>query len=744
MCINKSILSVAVSIALTACAGGGGGGSGVNPPIAPPPGGGGSGGGTNPPPTEMVNPGRVTLKTDAAGNAIVPVKVGVIDTGFNVNHEELKDVVTDAQDFGGSGTIIDDKYPHGTNVAQVIGGSNVGYSGNVELLLGKVADTNGIITSSTTGAAGEWAIDNGAKIVNLSLGGAISGVSDAKMKGMYDKAVAKDALIVMAAGNNGQNLSSDPFNFKDDSIFAAGNEAYKEHSLIVGALDTNGNLASYSNHAGENKDVQDRFLVAPGDNVVAKPDQVGKPKPGETDNFDGTSSAAPVVSAAAATIRAYWSHMTAKQTADLLLKTADKTFSDLYSKNNCGTSGTENCGYFYFGQGQLDLEAALKPQGTTKIVTGASVDGESFTMASTRMSLPAAFGDAAAKGLNVQAAYFDDLGRDYGFKLANMTSAASRVSFAEKMNSVVYGGVQSAANNGVRSYAAFDGDGNRALSFTEAEVGEYGFSFVSGKGDQVQREQLDVATLSLDGGMLANYDQAHGLGASMKLNDNLKISTKAFTATGADTLSNNSGSAARYESALSIAAGKDTTATIGFAQTADNGTALGLSGKGAMRLSNSVTDSLMIGLHSRLGAGYSAFANAELGRMSMDNGNNGLIRGLDGVKTSQFAMGLAWVGSLIDGKTSHMIAAISQPLRVDAATASLNVPVGRTDDGKVIYEQRKANLTPSGRQINAELAFNQMVSKTASFGFNAVYARDAGHIKGETDWIIMSTYQTRF
>ena len=746
---RHTALSIAVALALTACASGGGGGGSTA--VAPAPGGGGSGSGSgsntgsgSTQPAAWVTPERVILATDAAGNAVVPVKVGVLDSGFNVNHQEFQGVVAGAGDFGNTGTLLDDKVVHGSYVAQIIAGVHAGYSGNVRLLLGKAADPSGLIYTSTVGRAGEWAIDNGARVVNLSLDGALTSISAGQLKGMYDRAVANQAVLVMAAGNNGKNLSADPQYFGNDALFAAGNQSYQSLSLIVGALDSNRHLAAYSNYAGGNKAVQQRFLVAPGDNQVVRQEQTAPPQAGDTIRFSGTSSATPVVAAAAATLRANWTHLSAGQTADLLLQSADKTFSSLYASNSCGGTGNENCGYFYFGQGRLDLASAMKPQGKTVIPTGSTVDGPSHTVATTRLALPAAFGDAASRQLNVNAAFIDGYGRDYAFRLSQLATGTNSMRLAERMDTLVNGSRQSFATPYGNAYAAFDGDGQRTLSLASAEVGNLGFTFVSGKGDQVQQEPLGVETLSLSGGLLAHYAQAHGLGASMKLDGGVKISTRAFTASEASTLQDNAGTGARYESSVSFTPREGTTASIGLAQTADRGTALGMAGKGALNLGNSVTDSLLLGLSTRLNGGYSAFANAEFGRMGMDNGTSSLIRSLEGVRTSQFALGLSWAGLLADGKASQFVAALSQPLRVDAATALLNLPVGRTDDGKVRYEVRSTNLTPSGRQLNAEIAFRQQLTKSASFGVNAVYARDAGHVRGDTDWIVMGSYRARF
>ena len=68
-----------------------------------------------------------------------------------------------------------------------------------------------------------------------------------------------------------------------------------------------------------------------------------------------------------------------------------------------------------------------------------------------------------------------------------------------------------------------------------------------------------------------------------------------------------------------------------------------------------------------------------------------------------------------------------QPMRLDSATATLNVPVGRLNDGTVIRETREASLSPSGRQQDFELGYTFLPSNRTALQFNLVHTLEPGH-----------------
>ena len=139
------------------------------------------------------------------------VKVGVLDTGIDVDHPDLKvtgGVCTVAVKYCSKGTSYDDDDGHGTHVAGVIAAkqNNLGILGiapNVELYaikaLGRVDSS-----SSTTIAKGiEWAIENNIDILNLSI---ITLDSDTIIQRFIETAYDDGMIIIGAAGNEGATI----------------------------------------------------------------------------------------------------------------------------------------------------------------------------------------------------------------------------------------------------------------------------------------------------------------------------------------------------------------------------------------------------------------------------------------------------------------------------------------------------------------------------------------------------------
>ena len=139
------------------------------------------------------------------------VKVGVLDTGIDVDHPDLKvsgGVCTVAVEYCSKGTSYDDDDGHGTHVAGIIAAKQnnlgiIGIAPNVELYaikaLGKVDSS-----SSTTIAKGiEWAIENNIDILNLSI---ITLDSDPIIQKFIEAAYDDGMIIIGAAGNAGTTI----------------------------------------------------------------------------------------------------------------------------------------------------------------------------------------------------------------------------------------------------------------------------------------------------------------------------------------------------------------------------------------------------------------------------------------------------------------------------------------------------------------------------------------------------------
>ena len=209
---------------------------------------------------------------------------------------------------------------HGTHVAGIIAANrtnNIGVKGvadNVRIMSVR-AVPDGDERDKDVANAIIYAVDNGAKVINMSFGKTYP-----YNKAAVDKAVkyaeSKDVLLIHAAGNDGVDVDKNIF--YPCRKFANGKKA--NNWVEVGALSwkKGANLpASFSNYGKKTVD-----LFAPGVDIYSAKSGGGYL------NESGTSMASPVTAGVAAVIRSYFPNLTAKQVKKILEKSVDKDFKD--------------------------------------------------------------------------------------------------------------------------------------------------------------------------------------------------------------------------------------------------------------------------------------------------------------------------------------------------------------------------------------------------------------------------------
>jgi len=237
----------------------------------------------------------------AAGYDGTGVKVAVLDTGIDTTHPDLAPQVVASANFSTSDAL--DHVGHGTHVASILAGtgamSNGKYKGiasGAKLLSGKVLDETGVGTESGIIAGMQWAVQQGADIVNMSIGSPDQpGVSPVEAA---VNTLSNQALFVIAAGNSGPG---------DSTLTSPGSA---EAALTVGAVNSSDALADFSSRGprlGDSGLKPD--LTAPGVGITAAAAPgsifdvvipgVPHPAPGYL-TFSGTSMATAHVSGAAA------------------------------------------------------------------------------------------------------------------------------------------------------------------------------------------------------------------------------------------------------------------------------------------------------------------------------------------------------------------------------------------------------------------------------------------------------------
>ena len=253
------------------------------------------------------------------------VVVAVLDGGVDYKHEDLRDNIwTNSGEIAGNGKdddgngFIDDVYGwnfhdddndtldrdgHGTHVAGTIAGADndygvTGIAYDAQIMPVKVLDDSGAGYNSSIADGIYYAVDNGADVINLSLGGEYP---SRDIESAVEYAHENGVTVVMAAGNSSGQTPMYPANYAD------------EYGIAVGAVDKNNQLADFSNRAGNDELA---YVTAPGVNIYSTvPDD-------EYESYSGTSMAAPHVSGAVALMLSADPNLTPDEIREIITESA--------------------------------------------------------------------------------------------------------------------------------------------------------------------------------------------------------------------------------------------------------------------------------------------------------------------------------------------------------------------------------------------------------------------------------------
>lgn len=257
------------------------------------------------------------------------VTVAVVDSGVDMNHPDLAGRVrSDGHDFVDGDNDPRDENGHGTHVSGIIAATLnnaegiTGLAPGVKILPVRVMDAEGWGDDPTIAAGIRYAYQNGAKVINLSLGITVMSTSDTSpdISAAISEAQNAGALVVVASGNDFVPL---PNGIASDN----------PDVLVVAASDSNDEPAPFSN-TGPWVDV-----TAPGEDILATMPTyevyiTGDAVPADErynqdyDYLSGTSMAAPYVSALAALVFSAHPDWTATQVQEAIKSSASR---DIYT-----------------------------------------------------------------------------------------------------------------------------------------------------------------------------------------------------------------------------------------------------------------------------------------------------------------------------------------------------------------------------------------------------------------------------
>ncbi|WP_245964388.1 S8 family peptidase [Sphingorhabdus wooponensis] len=354
------------------------------------------------------------------------VTVGIIDSGIDPNsHEFSGRIHAQSGDVTGADRPLGDDDGHGTSVSRVLAAAKNdrdihGMAFNATILALR-ADQAGSCISTDAGvdeagcsffdsaiAAGvDRAVDNKARVINISLGGA--GGASSALRSAIHRATSAGVVVVVSAGNEGDKL--DPaFDPNSPSPFAQALLANGNGLVIIAtAVDDDGNIAKFSNKAGV---VQNAVLSALGQNICCeyRNDTIYRLNANDGTSvrvYNGTSYAAPQIAGAAALLAQAFPNLTGAQIVNLLLTSA----------RDAGAQDTDAI----YGRGILDIGRAFAPAGTTLLAGTNTAVARNGNGGTTSMSM----GDAASSLMSVNAVVLDSYGRAYDINVAEGISPSA-------------------------------------------------------------------------------------------------------------------------------------------------------------------------------------------------------------------------------------------------------------------------------------------------------------------------------
>ena len=678
--------------------------------------------------------------------------VGLIDSGIDTGHPVFDGKTLTEHLFSGASDEAGDERSHGTAVASVIAGRPTatfaesvtaarGVARGADVAMFAVRTTPGdgdYIPISLTGAGeadDRWAArfthvldwSSGGRsldFVNMSVGykGIIEQYGARDLRDALDDTIAalaqaganEKTIFVWAAGNaQGRDCDASDFTGNPELCVNGAVEAkspdvmaglpariseLRGHLIAVVAVapDSDGDgdyeIASFSNRCGI---AADWCLAAPGARVRAAyfgpHPQDDSPGARGAYNASGTSVAAPMVTGGLVLLKSHF--------RDQLSNTALVT--RLFATANKGGIYADRALY---GQGLMDLGAATAPVGVATVALGERVGGPGNSVAETRFAPGGALGDGLARAFaRHEIAAFDTLGAPFWFPLDALAGAAPPPSAAARLRSLM-------APGGDR------GSGGLRPGIAPLVAGE--------------RSSLGVmqAPSSAGGGHLSLAGRA----LALRVEDRGGLGLSAFSTEGVDGQHPATGAALSWRPPRAPAR-----FTAGMV--AERETVLGSAASGAFGGMSGRSAFAGIEGNARMGS-WRLAASAEIGTVGATP-RGGMIGRVSPLTTSAFAV----AAERKLGYADTLAVSIAQPLRVEAGSATLTVPVGRSKDGRVLRRALSAWLAPSGRQIDLSAQWRRSLARGGEVRFGAGWTRQPGHdAAARPDLTLLAGWRLRF
>jgi hypothetical protein len=662
------------------------------------------------------------------------IKIGIVDSGINPNLAEFTGRIDPASGDVAGNRGVSDEGGHGTAVSAVAAAAR-----NNSNTLGVAFDAT--IVSERADAPGSCAdtsadggcnfFDNaiaagiddarvaGVRVINLSLGGSSPGSS---LLAAMQRAVNAGIIIVISAGNDGdkpEGVNPDPF-----ALGPA--QAFPGMVIIAGSVGVDGSsgtvnvnqISDFSNRAGTGAQY---YLMAQGYKDRA-PDETGAQF-----LWSGTSFSAPTITGAVALLAQAFPNLTGAQIVSILMQSAD----------DLGAAGTDSV----YGRGRLNLATAFQPIGSTSLA-----GSQTAVSTSSNGDLPPASGDAK-HGQAFGAIILD--GYDRAFVL-NLAATLRKAAVDRPLTRALQGDVKVAG--------AAAGPVSIAMTVSERHDLPQGYALERlGIGPDDARQSRLIAGSAIarldsktavafgfaegakamqrrlsgvePGAFLIAKDVAGDPGFAAKRTGSMAV-RHAFGGTGVtvsgetgsvwqETKTSAFGSPYRYTSVALDRSFGGNWLSAEISRLEEKQTLLGGRMSGALGGGGANTMFLDLEALREFGGGWSAGLTARRGWTSFASGK---------FETGAYGMDVAKLGVL--GSNDKLGLRIAQPLRVEHGGFAMLLPTSYDYATATATDSfSRFSLTPSGREIDAELSYGaNLLDGNAWLGGNLFARRQPGHI----------------
>ena len=683
--------------------------------------------------------------------------IAVLDSGISVGEgttTDLNQINSNIATFlTGSDVINSDNVPqdddnnnntavgsgHGSHVAGLIanehnnssfGGHGIAYDATLHII--KVLDEDGSgsfaqIAAGMDLARGVSSMD----IVNLSLGssGVIGSTCDSASScetalgsTIYTamEALGSASIIqVYAAGNDG---NSSPNTLAGAAIY---DDDFKETTVIAVAIDSTGNLASYSDKCGVAKAI---CIAAPGSSLYSffsSNAQSSYAVDSYAQSMSGTSQAAPLVSGGLALIKQEFSSLTNAQVIDRLLATALDTGE--YSKSTI------------YGHGLMNLNGATAAVAKLQTINGSNLLDDPNT----------SYYDLAHNSFLSSAAFSNALNNALAGQTMEVYDSFDRANFDVAVNSFFTSGSYTSQNTIENHMARLQPKSKQ----TTKEKNLYGSFTVEVDGNNIESSMFQSAgnflalgynqsTNSFENAVdpLSNFFNDSNFGNNylvnpyfntgsgqdyfMSFNNNGSFGFDSFTtADGNDLgLAFNLNPLSSSDEGMKNAGDLQLVFGANYEQNKFlNSTSSGVFATGD--LSN--TNFTGIKYKKNLGDDFTFVGSGFAGYTYIDKAANSYIDNSTPLLTSSFTLGLAKANFI--KKNQRIGFFINQPQRVEKGSINLRLPTSSDRDRTVTYSNLNVDLEPDARQINYDIVFNKTITESSNLSANLTHVQNGDH-----------------